>query len=82
MRNPASHPGRALKAPTTAQLDALSAGTKHVLRREPYVCPLCEQIPDEIRLLVKKGNPTEPTEVYQFLTNHIAKHTKSLSLMP
>ena len=35
-----------LKPPTDAELDALSAKKQQLIRRDQYVCPLCQHIPD------------------------------------
>lgn len=80
MQNLESHPRRKLTAPTQAQLDALSPRKRHASLRDNFVCPLCEQIPGKIRLLVENGNG-QPTELYNFVVDHVANHLKSLSLM-
>lgn len=73
-----THPCRHLNPPTEAQLDALSARKQQLVQRDRYVCPLCEQIPQKIQPLVERGNPAE---LFQLLTEHIANHIKSLSLI-
>lgn len=78
MKNLEMHPLRNLKAPTDAQLDALSAKKQQRVLRDQYVCPLCQQIPDKIKPVVENGNPTE---LLRLLAEHIAKHLKSLSLV-
>jgi hypothetical protein len=80
MEDLASHPQRKLNVPTRAQLDALSPRKQQVAMRNEYVCPLCEQVPKKILPLVesKKG---QPSEMYDFVVDHVADHLKSLSLM-
>ncbi|KPM34128.1 hypothetical protein AK830_g12444 [Neonectria ditissima] len=80
MQNLESHPKRKLKAPTQAQLDGLSSMKRKFPLRDEFVCPLCEQVPEEIRPLVEKGTG-EPTDMYNFVVDHVADHMKSLSLM-
>ena len=80
MQDLESHPKRKLTAPTKAQLDALSPRKQQVALRDKFVCPLCEQIPEKIRPLVEKGKG-EPTDMYNFVVDHVANHMKSLSLM-
>jgi ankyrin repeat protein len=74
------HPERKLTAPTRAQLDVLSPRKQQVALRDEHACPLCEQIPEKIRSLVenRKG---DPTDMYNFVVDHVANHMKSLSLM-
>lgn len=75
-----SHPARKLTAPTQAQLDALSPRKQQVALRDKYACPLCEQIPEKIRPLVENGKG-DPTDMYNFVVDHVGNHMKSLSLM-
>ena len=75
-----SHPKRQLIKPTKAQLDALSPRKQQAALRERFVCPLCEQIPEKIQPLVNNGK-MNPADLYEFLTDHIANHIKSLSLI-
>lgn len=80
MQDLESHPKRKLTAPAQVQLDALSPRKRRVVPRDEFVCPLCEQIPEKIRPLVDKGK-REPTDMYNFVVDHVANHMKSLSLM-
>ncbi|KAI0105098.1 hypothetical protein GGR51DRAFT_203181 [Nemania sp. FL0031] len=80
MKDPSSHPKRRLPAPSKAQLDAISPRKKQVALRERFVCPLCEQVPYEIRPLAEKAKDIIP-DLQDFLLEHIANHIKSLSLM-
>lgn len=81
MNNLDSHPKRKLKrAPTQAQLDALSPRKQQVALREKFVCPLCEQVPEKIRPLVEKGQGDQ-LQMYNIVVDHVADHLKSLSLM-
>ncbi|KAJ4305480.1 hypothetical protein N0V90_001011 [Kalmusia sp. IMI 367209] len=80
MKNPSSHPKRKLPTPSETQLEALSIRKQQIALREPYVCPLCEQIPEKIRSLVEKGKGNSK-DMHEYLINHIAKHIKSLSLV-
>jgi hypothetical protein len=80
MKDLSSHPKKALRQPTKAQLDALAPRKQQVALREPFVCPLCEQIPEKIRPLVESG-VGNPQDGYEFLLDHIANHIKSLSLL-
>jgi hypothetical protein len=78
MQNLDSHPARIL--PTQIQLDVLSHRKNQVAFRDKFVCPLCEQIPEEIRPLVEMGEG-DPAEMYDFVVDHVADHLKSPSLM-
>ncbi|KAI0437237.1 hypothetical protein F4803DRAFT_566207 [Xylaria telfairii] len=80
MKDPASHPKRKLPMPSKAQLDAISPRKKQVALRDRFVCPLCEQVPAKIRPLVEKATGEIP-DMQEFLSEHIAGHIKSLSLM-
>ncbi|OBS29580.1 hypothetical protein FPOA_03517 [Fusarium poae] len=74
-----SHPNRK-KLPTQAQLDARSPQQQQIAPREPFVCPLCERVPDELSQKVAKGKG-EPIAMHNILVSHVASHIKSLSLM-
>ncbi|KAH8587086.1 hypothetical protein B0O99DRAFT_527429 [Bisporella sp. PMI_857] len=80
MQDLKSHPRRALTTPTQAQFDAMSPRKQQIALRDRLVCPLCEQIPEEVRLLVENGNG-EPADMYNRVVDHVAIHLKSLSLM-
>ncbi|KAL3952899.1 hypothetical protein ACCO45_012842 [Purpureocillium lilacinum] len=80
MQDLASHPKLVLAAPTQAQLDALSPRKQQIALRDTFVCPLCEQIPNRIRPLLEKGC-ADPTDMYNFVVDHVANHLKSLALM-
>lgn len=55
-------------------------GKKKVALREKFVCPLCERIPEKIQLLVD-NEQGDPTDMYNFVVDHVADHLKSLSLI-
>lgn len=78
MRDLGSHPGRNLKPPTEAQLDAISPKMQQLVYRDKYVCPLCERIPDKIEPVAERGIEIE---LHQELAKHVASHLKSLSLL-
>ncbi|KAF4448623.1 transcription factor Zn, C2H2 [Fusarium austroafricanum] len=77
MLDPVSHPGKT--PPTEAQLDVLYSGRRQRIQRDEFVCPLCEQIPEEARKL--KTACADPIQVYNSVVDHVASHLKSLSLM-
>lgn len=79
MLDPNSHPKKR-SVPTPVQLDALSPRRQQIAIRDRFVCPLCEQIPEEIRQKVAKGKG-DSTQMYNFVVDHVANHMKSLSLM-
>jgi hypothetical protein len=78
MQDLKSHRGHYSRPPTNTQLNALAARKQQLVPRERYVCPLCNDIPPNIQPLAEKG---DPTAVANRLTEHIAQHIKSLSLM-
>ncbi|KAH8177980.1 ankyrin repeats (3 copies) domain-containing protein [Sarocladium implicatum] len=80
MKELALHPKRKLKAPTPTQLDALAPRKQQAAPRDPFVCPLCEQIPQKIKPLVEKGSG-DRIELENQVIDHVADHLKTLSLM-
>lgn len=58
----------------------LAPRKQQVALRDSFVCPLCEQIPEKIRPQVESG-VANPQDGYEFLSDHIANHIKSLSLL-
>ncbi|KFY84016.1 hypothetical protein V498_07869, partial [Pseudogymnoascus sp. VKM F-4517 (FW-2822)] len=77
MRTLSLHPGRS-KPPSDAQLDTLAVRKQQLSRREPYVCPFCEDKPQSIAVLGDCGNPTD---IANIMVTHIAEHVKSLSFL-
>jgi hypothetical protein len=73
-----SHSRHYSKIPTETQLTALAARKQQLVLRERYVCPLCNNIPPNIQLLVTKA---DHSVVFRLLTEHIVQHIKALSLM-
>ena len=80
MHDLGNHPKRKLNAPTQAQLDALSPLMTKRAFRDKFACPLCEQIPEQIRPFVEKEEG-DSADMYNFMVDHVANHVKSLSLM-
>jgi len=78
MQDPHAHPNRQSKPPTDVQLAALSTRKQQRVIRDQHVCPLCENIPEKIQPLIKRGNVSD---LAKLLNEHIAKHIVSLSLI-
>ncbi|KAH8735575.1 hypothetical protein BGZ61DRAFT_471993 [Ilyonectria robusta] len=78
MQNLRNHPNRDL--PTQLQLDCLSTRSRKLFWRDKFVCPLCEQIPNEVRDLLENGEG-KPTVMYNLVVRHVANHLQSLSLL-
>ena len=78
MQDPYTHPKRRSKPPTDVQLVALSTRKQQRVVRDQYVCPLCENIPEKIQPLMKRGNGSD---LVNLLDEHIANHMLSLSLI-
>ncbi|KAI1129673.1 hypothetical protein F5Y10DRAFT_276594 [Nemania abortiva] len=78
MKDPSSHP----KRPTANkyQLEAMSLKKKKVALRDHFVCPLCEQVPNKIHLVVEEAED-RMVDLQESLFDHIADHIKSLSLL-
>ncbi|KAF5620256.1 ankyrin repeat-containing protein [Fusarium sp. NRRL 52700] len=79
MLDPASHP----KQPETRsllQLKALSQLKQRRVRRDMYVCLLCERIPEEVQQKLETGHQ-DTADLYNCIMSHIATHLKSLSLL-
>ncbi|KAF6825962.1 hypothetical protein CPLU01_09954 [Colletotrichum plurivorum] len=71
------HPDKS-KPPSEAQMDASSPRSQRVAKREEFVCPLCEQIPDKIKPLVGEK---DAKDIHGAVLDHVAGHLRSLSLM-
>ena len=80
MKDLTLHPKRQLKVPTQTQLDALSPRKQQAAPRDPYVCPLCEQVPPKVRPLIEKS-ASDPVELEAQVGSHVADHLKTLALM-
>ncbi|KAJ8131956.1 hypothetical protein O1611_g1663 [Lasiodiplodia mahajangana] len=74
MRDLGSHP-KAKQPPTDPQLKALEGQARKATPRDEHVCPVCEEIPENIRSL---GNEVNPDDMAKMLEDHIAWHTKGL----
>lgn len=71
------HPNR-VKPPNDAQLDVLAVRKQQIALRDPFVCPFCEDKPQQIAVLGDRGNPADMMKI---LVNHISEHLKSLSFL-
>ncbi|KAF6810479.1 hypothetical protein CSOJ01_06291 [Colletotrichum sojae] len=71
------HPDKS-KPPSEAQLDSSSPRSQRVAKREQFVCPLCEQIPDKIKPLLDKK---DTKDIHGTVVDHVAAYLRSLSLM-
>ena len=73
-----AHATRFKKPPSKTQLDALVLRKREVVERDVWVCPLCEDIPEDMKPLVSKFRPAD---LDNKLNKHIGQHVKALSLM-
>ncbi|KAK6354420.1 hypothetical protein TWF730_008825 [Orbilia blumenaviensis] len=62
---------------TQAQLLTLSRRSTVTILRDPYICPLCNCMPEEI----EKVTPRNRDKIKELLPRHIAGHLKSLAFM-
>ncbi|KAL5090449.1 hypothetical protein Trisim1_004349 [Trichoderma cf. simile WF8] len=77
MLTPSLHRSRS-KLPTDTQLDALAVRKQQLALRDLYICPFCEDKPEQIEKLGDRGNPSDMEII---LINHIAEHVKLLLLL-
>ncbi|KAL4925788.1 uncharacterized protein BDV17DRAFT_294066 [Aspergillus undulatus] len=59
---------------TKSKIQGRARRNRRIATRDPFVCPLCDAIPNEIRTIVEQ-------KPYQLLSEHIAEHLKSLAFL-
>lgn len=59
---------------TKSKLQGRARRNRRVATRDPFVCPLCDTVPDEVKAVVEE-------KPYKLLSDHIARHLKSLAFL-
>ncbi|KAE8380327.1 hypothetical protein BDV26DRAFT_257809 [Aspergillus bertholletiae] len=59
---------------TKSKIQGRARRNRRIAGRDPFVCPLCDSVPEEVRDLVQD-------QPYELLWEHIARHLRSLALL-
>ncbi|KAG5790883.1 hypothetical protein H9Q69_010049 [Fusarium xylarioides] len=69
-----------LRVPNPFNLDAYAVRQQKDVLRDEFVCPLCEQIPEDTKQMLEQCHD-DSTQAHNSVLNHVAGHLRALSIL-